>query len=187
MREEEYTEVRLPSNEFDRIEKAVVDLYKKLRLDQVPLDPFVIASKLGFLVKKYSDLPMDTQIYLKNNEREGVSLFDPDIGTFVICYDDNISYSRIRFTIMHEIGHIMLGHREESVLAKRMADYYAAYSLAPSPLIRKFKCEDYLDISNTFDVSQECAYCCFCRYYKWLHQGGNNKPYENELLDLFHK
>ena len=184
---EEYTSVRLQSKVYDRIEKEVVALYKKLHINEIPIKPFKIASQLGFVVKEYSSLSRKVLIELKTKEQEGVSHYDPELGTFVIYYDDTITYSRIRFTIMHEIGHILLGHREESVLAKRMADYFAAYSLAPSPLMDLFNCEDYIDVSDKFDVSPECADNCFDRFTNWTYYGGKIKPYEVELLDLFQK
>ena len=184
--DEEYTLVRLLPKVYDRIEKEVVALYKRLRINAVPIDPFRIAAQLGFIVKKYSILQRHVQIELRTSEREGLSHYDPDIGTFIIYYDDSIPYARIRFTIMHEIGHILLGHREESILAKRMADYFAAYSLAPTPLMGLLKCEDYIDVIDSFDVSPECADICFKRYVNRSYFGGKAKQYEAELLDLFH-
>lgn len=182
---EEYTIVRLPSKVYNKIEKAVVALYKKLNITKVPIKPFVIASQLEFIVKKYSSLPRDVQIELKIREKEGLSHYDPDLGTFVIYYDDSISFARVRFTIMHEIGHILLGHREESELAKKMADYFAAYALAPSPLMDYYECEDYMDVANKFDVSQECADICFQRLTNWSCYSGKMKTYESELIGLF--
>lgn len=182
---EEYTTVRLPSKVYGKIEKAVVALYKKLKIAKVPVNPFTIASQLGYIVKKYSSLPRYVQIELKTREKEGLSHYDPDLGTFVIYYDDSISYARVRFTLMHEIGHILLGHREESVLARKMADYFAAYALAPSPLMGYYECEDYMDVANKFDVSQECADICFQRYSNWSYYSGEIKVYESELISLF--
>lgn len=101
---EEYTTIKLPSKVYKKIENAVVALYKKLKITKVPIDPFMIASQLGYIVKKYSSLPRKVQIELKTREKEGLSHYDPDLGTFVIYYDDSISYARVRFTIMHEIG-----------------------------------------------------------------------------------
>ena len=146
----------------------------------------MIAAQLGFVVKKYTCLQQHILIELRTNEREGLSHYDPELNTFIIYYDDGISRARIRFTIMHEIGHILLGHREESVLAKKMADYFAAYSLAPSPLMSLFKCDDFTDVIDKFDVSPECAYNCFERFTNWFYYSGKIKPYETELIDLFH-
>lgn len=183
--QEEHVPVRLPSKVYDRIENEVVSLYKKLSITEVPIDPIKIAAQLRFIVKQFSILPYATQIELRNQEREGLSHYAPDFGTFIVYYDDSISYARRRFTLMHEIGHILLGHKEESELAKKMADYYAAYALAPSPLIGKYQCEDYMDIANKFDVSQECADICFQRFINWSQYGGSIKRYEIDLLNLF--
>ena len=51
-----------------------------------------------------------------------------------------LRYNRIdnfAFTIMHEIGHIDMGHKHGSQLAEVIANHYAGYALAPSPLIQK--------------------------------------------------
>ncbi len=116
---------------------------------------------------------------------DGFSFIDSENGRRIICYDDSRNEARIRFTIMHEIGHILLQHREESDLARKMADYFAAYSLAPSPLMDHYHCDDYIDVIDTFDVSQDCAFYCFQRFNNWLHYGGGIKPYEKDLLYLF--
>ena len=88
---------------------------------------------------------------------------------------------------MHEIGHIDLGHKGESDLARKMADFYAGYALAPSPLIGRYaNFEENFDIVSTFWVSPECAEICKNRYQNWLQYGGRElKDYEIELINLF--
>ncbi len=182
---DEFDEIHLPRKIYEMIEKKVVSLYCRLNLTQVPIDPFQIANRLGFVVKTFSDLPDEKQAILRELDLDGFSFIDSESRLRIICYDDNRMQVRIRFTIMHEIGHILLGHREESDLAKKMADYFAAYSLAPSPLMNRYRCDDYIDVMDTFDVSQDCAYICFQRFNNWLHYGGSLKRYEMDLLDLF--
>ena len=187
MTEVEFVPVKLPSRVYDNIEKAVVNLFKELKITKVPIDPFDIARRKGYVLRQYSTLPRDLQIRLREKELEAVNYFDPDARTFVICYDDAIQLLRVRFTLMHEIGHITLGHREESELAKKMADYFAAYALAPSPLMGSYNCDDFMDVADTFDISQTCADICFQRFVNWVNYSGDLKMYENELLCLFHK
>ncbi len=87
---------------------------------------------------------------------------------------------------MHEVGHIDLGHKCESDLARKMADYYAGYALAPSPLIEKYASKNSLNISSTFWVSLECADVCALRYQNWKLYGGRYlKDYEIDLINLF--
>lgn len=184
--ENDYLGIRLPARIYDQIEEAVVDLYRELDIFEFPIDPFDIAKRKGYIVVEYSELPSVVRELLREKERDGISHFDPAANTFVIYYDDQQTYTRCRFTIMHEIGHITLGHKEESNLAKKMADYFAGYSLAPSPMIYKYNCEDYLDIAEKFFVSEECADICFQRFDKWLNFGGRYyKDYEKALIKLF--
>ena len=46
-------------------------------------------------------------------------------SVFYIFYDDSMYDRRIRFTIMHEIGHIVLDHTEHSDLAESEANFFA--------------------------------------------------------------
>ena len=184
--DEEVVGLHLPPKEYERIETAVVDLYAKLKVASIPIDPFIIVKRSGWVVKPYSELSHDAVKALRESHNDGCSLFDPKLKRHVIYYDDFNPMVRVRFTIMHEVGHIVLEHKEESDLANHIANYYAAYALAPSPLIGRRKCEDYIDVANAFNVSRDCAALCFERYMKWLRYGGKfYKPYEIMLLDLF--
>lgn len=186
--EPEYIAIRLPSKMYNIIEEKVVSLYKELNITKVPIDPFNIAKQKGFIVKPFSQFNKDLYGILlrdKKDKIDGISHYDPDLKTFVIYYDENQVIQRIRFTIMHEIAHIEMGHKQESELARKIADYYAAYSLAPSPLIWHFKCEDFIDVSTQFDISTQCADYCFSRYTNRANFGGKTKKYEMSLLGLF--
>ena len=183
--ENEYTTVKLPSSLYDEIEQKVVSLYKEFGISSVPIDPFEIASRRGYIVKPFSSFDRAARLIFLKMDLDGTNYFDPDLQTFVICYDDRKGYERIRFTLMHEIGHIDMGHREESELARKVADYYAAYALAPSPIIDLMECEDYMDVSKAFNVSQICADICFQRFTNWERIPVELKPYEKALIGLF--
>ena len=42
-----------------------------------------------------------------------------------IYYNDKKDAGRIRFTILHEIGHFVLGHLQQSDLAESEANFFA--------------------------------------------------------------
>ena len=87
---------------------------------------------------------------------------------------------------MHEIGHIILDHTEESELAESEANFFAKYSIAPPPLIHAAKCEAYLDIAEVFDISIQAAYYSMIYYQKWLQYGPYNyEPFELRMLEIF--
>ena len=185
--ENECTAVKLPPSLYDSIEKKVVSLYKECGISSAPIDPFDIASRRGYIVKPFSSFNREAQSDFLKLDLDGANCYDPDRETFVICYDDSKGRERIRFTLMHEIGHIDMGHREESELARKAADYYAAYALAPSPIIGLKECEDCMDVARVFKVSQTCADICYQRFVNWKRIPAELKPYERALLGLFRK
>ncbi len=87
---------------------------------------------------------------------------------------------------MHEIGHIVLDHTEDSEHVKKEADFFAKFALVPPVLIHRMKLETAEDISDIFGVSYEAAGCALSYYQKWLNYGGHNyKDYEIRMLRLF--
>lgn len=158
-KDQEYlTNLILPRKLYNAIEEKAVSLYFRHSIKSVPLDPFEIAQASGYLLQPYSHLNKEACALLKSKEQNGMSYFDPSLQTHIICYDDEQCVERQRFTVMHEIGHIDMGHKHGSQLAEAMANHYAGYALAPSPLIQKYNCEDFDDISAVFNISVECAY-----------------------------
>ncbi len=183
--ENEYTDVKLPPKLYNEIEQKVVSLYRDLNVTEVPINPFVISEQLGYIVKPFSSFDLSTQNFFSTKELDAINYFNPQLGTFIICYNDLMCYERIRFTLMHEIGHISMEHKQESELARKIADFYAAYSLAPSPIIALKNCTNYLDVAETFGVSPKCAEFCFQRFINWCRVSQKLKPYEKDLIRLF--
>ncbi|MBP5417508.1 MAG: ImmA/IrrE family metallo-endopeptidase [Clostridiales bacterium] len=183
--EEEYTDIKLPKKAYDKIVIAVTKLFVELGIGTYPIDPFEIIKRKGYILRTYSKLSVQKQRALKAKDLDATSFYDPSLKAIVIYFDETQPIERIRFTLMHEVGHIVLGHKEESDLAKKMADYFAAYSLAPFPIILKFHCEDYLEVASIFGISSECAYYTFNRYRKWYEFGGRTKDHEKTLIALF--
>lgn len=183
--DEDLRMIKLPQKTYEFIELSVASLFSELEITKYPIDPFDIIGRKGYVLFKYADLSLKKRLALRSQGRDAISFYNPNTGRFEIYYDSSQSWERIRFTLMHEVGHIVLGHKEESDLAKKMADAFAAYALAPSPIIMKFKCEDYIDIMNTFSVSEPCARIIIDRYNNWFMYGGSLKEYEKILISLF--
>lgn len=177
----------LTKKKYAHIEKKVVDLYIELTLNKHPLNPFSIAKSCGYIVLPYSSLHNEAVDLLREKEMDGFSFFNQKECLHYIYYDDSEVIARQYFTIMHEIGHIRLEHKEDSALADKEADYFAAYSLVPSPLMEIYWCEDFIDVMALFGVSEPCAVRCFDRFIKWELYSGRLKDYEKQLLNLFEK
>ena len=184
----------LPKKLYDRIEEDVVKLHVELELS-IPVKPSEVAKRLGYIVHKYSEIFSEENDLLElrsgndGNRRDGLSYYDPSEQTYIIWVNDidTMYEEHDEFTIMHEIGHIRMGHRGDSQLAEMVANYYAAYALVPSPLPSMYKCSSFIDIANVFEVSADCASNCARRCENWALYSGAYKQYENELREYYKK
>ena len=175
--------VLLPAKLYDKIESDVADLFMDLNIREYPVDPMQIALDLGYDLVPFTQMPKEVKRELIFKDIDGISHYDPERKKFVIYYRPNGMKERLRFTIGHEIGHIRMKHRHESELARRIADYYAAYLLAPTPWIAHAGSEDYTDVARTFFLSDPCAMICFERYERWSRIP-ITKDYEKSLIWL---
>lgn len=173
----------LPSSLYNKIEKDISNLYIQLNIGKYPINPMDIATALGYELITFSKMNSEAKKMLISKDVDGISYYNPVKEKYVIYYRPNAKKERLRFTIAHEIGHIRMGHKCESELARRVANYYAAYLLAPTPWIAHADCDDYTDVVNKFFVSEQCAIICFNRYENW-HNYSFIKSYEKALMAL---
>lgn len=117
----------------------------------------------------YSAYPERVQQLMRKKSLDGFSA-EKEEGEWYIFYndDDEHDYGRINNTIMHEIGHIVLDHSEDSELAEKEVKFFAKYALAPPALIHKLKLKDAQDIADIFKISYEAARYAL-NYYNETH------------------
>lgn len=179
----------LPKIVYDKIEEDVVNLYIELELD-IPLIPKQVLERLNYEIHYFSEIVNETELAVlinsKDSQRDGLSFYNPNKKTYEIWINNFASdyEPRLGFTIMHEIGHIRLGHKGSSKLAEMEANYYAAYALVPSPLPHWMKFDSYIEIAQNFNVSFDSAYYSSSRIENWLYYG-KPKSYEKRFHEYY--
>ncbi|MFV0502542.1 MAG: ImmA/IrrE family metallo-endopeptidase [Lachnospirales bacterium] len=138
----------------------------------MPVNGFELATKMCIKVIPYLTIPEHKRWLLLKKSEDGFSV-EKDIGEWYIYYNDEKDYGRINNTIMHEIGHIVLDHIEDSELAEKEVKFFAKYTLVPSVLVHKLKLDNPMDISDIFAVSFEAACYAYSHYKKWLKYGSS--------------
>ena len=177
--------ITLSSARLEEIKENAVNMYEKYNISCIPISAFEIATKMGVTVVPYSAYSFEKQILMLKESEDGFVVEKTD-GSFFIFYNDKKSYGRINNTIMHEIGHIILQHTEDSELADKEVKFFAKYALAPPVLIHKLGYKNALTISDAFDISYEAAKYALIYYQKWLQYGGQDyTSYELKTLKLF--
>jgi len=138
---------------YEKIMDSVRSFFIKENISSFPIDPFEIIRKNKWGLMTYSEIAEDTGLSIEMvvkgcQSEDGYIIRDND--NYCIAYNDTITTpGRIRFTLMHEIGHIYLNHlvdfnetmlkrsrltRSKYEILEREAHAFARNSLAPAIL-----------------------------------------------------
>lgn len=131
-------------------EKEVLDTYKQCHITKLPLDCFKVIEGIGYKIETYSGFAKskDELVFFRKVSPDAFTYFDNKI----ILYNETLYHRRIRFTLMHEVGHIVLDTYNEDE-----ADTFASEILAPLPVVARYGYFDVDDICRRFDVSVAMA------------------------------
>lgn len=158
---------------YEEIKETVAKTLHLGKITKLPICPYTLADSLGIEMVAYSSL----------SEKKRKACFEFSDEGFIldntIYYNDFMYEKRTRFTLMHEIGHIMLNHRIESDITEKEANFFAKYILAPPILIyahdRTFDMDEY-KIKKIFHVSDEISGYIYDYYKKWITQLNGSVP-----------
>ncbi len=175
---------KLSNERYEEIKETIVEMFEAYHVSCVPISGFEIATRMGIKAVPYSAFDERIKALMMKESEDGFTKING--GTYTIYYNDSKQYGRINHTIMHEIGHIVLGHLEESELAEAEARFFAKYALAPPPLIHKLKLTSPSEIARIFEISYEAACYAYDYYQKWVSYGDKEyTTYEIKTLALF--
>lgn len=141
----------LPEFSVGFIRKLARNLVKKCKIISPPI--------------KISDI---FKVVDKKIEVKGIDLGTDDgfsVGGSIINYNSTSSVLRQRFTVAHELGHILLGHNSSfrnininsTETNEKSANIFAAELLVPLPIVKKENLilESLTSISSKYQVSKD--------------------------------
>ena len=175
---------KLPDFMYEEIKDKISRLLNKYNVRNIPVNVFALARKLDIKLVKFSDLTdyeiQSLAIFGVTEDTAGFYALVEKNGrkAHYIYYNDKLELGRVRFTILHEIGHIVLDHIEQSDLAEAEANFFAKYLIAPPILVDKIKPIDYTEIKAAFLLSTTCAWNSFDYYQSWKRHHSKVKNYE---------
>lgn len=158
------------------IQERILSFYRTFSIQSFPIDCFSVVEQLGFQVKCYSELSSKKASACKALSPDACILDD------ILYYENMCPKKRMRFTIMHEIGHIVLESASE-----QDANIFASHSLAPRMAIHYSGCKNAADVSRYFGLSEEAADYAFNDYRCW-HRTAVYKmsPIDKKVYEYFY-
>lgn len=179
--------MRLENAQYEEIKHTVIDTFLEYGIKCIPISAFEMAVKMGLRVIPYSALNDEQREASMQFSEDGYSVETLD-NEWLIYYNDFCqNYGRINQTIMHEIGHYIMGHIAGTPEEEAEAKFFAKYALAPPPLIHTMLKPITQDaIEEIFCISHEAAKYAFLYYENWLKYGERDyTEYEVKMLELF--
>lgn len=179
--------MRLSNTRYEQIKGIVAALFLRYQINCIPVDSWLLAKRMNIQLTAFSELSNEQLQAAHLLCNGGIKYRVVDINNNSIqhiLYDDTVNKGRQRFTILHELGHIVLNHKQESTLADAEADFFAKYAIAPPMLVHMLHPFDYLEIASAFGLSRTCAFNAMNYYNKWLNVQ-TKESYEYTLTSLF--
>jgi len=151
------------NEDYQKMDKDAIQLLIDYEFLEFPIDVFAIAKdKLHAKLIKFSELEVFQQTLLRSNEKtkDGLTIFKKNINVGYDCliiYNDKVSLKRQRFTIAHEIKHIIYKEINPDQDDEITADHFARVLLLPPCLLIALKNKNPSHIVKLCDVSEPCV------------------------------
>lgn len=193
---------------FEYVTQTAYKFLLECGYSRFPISPYDVLDELKDYVvclpwsKAKVVMKTEDPFHMRQLQAEGRTIRMRETGMYYIVYDDvTISSSdRIAWTIMHEIGHIILGHLVEfketdlnrgGMTSKQYgvleveAHYFAAEFLMPTAILKYFKGITVDEIALLFGVSDKAA----GKKYKRVFESDYlpNGEYDKQVIRNFYK
>ena len=189
------------------INNLVLKLYSQLPRIKYPLDLNEVLSLIPncklMSYQKFADINHCSvnDVIALCQSKSGCTHYDVETNRYLILVNlaETSNYGRRRWTIAHEIGHIVCGHHILSAVDKIAensfaqinnqdyeieADYFAVTLLSPLPLFKVFEMQSVRDIQNTFGLSAEASDIRLKEYKIWL-RNHRKTAWENDIVNMY--
>ncbi len=171
---------------YDEIRSTVADLIEDWGISVYPFSVWELVRRMGIRTIRYSELPEWLRIEVELYWPDAITIYPPDFNPArtVIFYNDRFDREHIRFTVAHELAHLVLMHPDTGEdVYEHEADIFANYLLAPAPLVLRDSKLDVETIHNDFQVSYGCARSVKDRAEKRRAYGSRSlAEYETRIL-----
>lgn len=162
--------------DLQEIKQHVLLVYNNCQVKSFPISCTSILKHFHTKLYPYS--------YIKSTNEELYHIcqkYSNDAFTFqgIICYNDSMPKERIRFSLMHELGHAMLSTENET-----LANQFASQILIPRSILIYSSLTDIVSVSKLFCVSKEAASYALLDVRK--HTTAHRTDIDTKILEHFY-
>ena len=152
-------------NHYD-IQKRILDVFAECSVFSFPVDCTSLLEHYGYTLHTYQELGRKNKALYEMCISYSEEAFRGGAHR-IIAYNQDKSPLRIRFSLAHELGHHILGHKNETRHNEIEANFFAGNLLAPRMAIYYARCQNARDVSFIFQISEEAAQIAYEDYLRW--------------------
>ena len=158
--------MKLANQRYEEIKRIIAEFLEDYDVKEIPINVFDLAKKMRIQVIYATDLvrihPNKLDEYFIYSFPHSYFYYNPSTQKFLVYIDDiSCRENRQKFSLAHEIMHIILGHTDQNELNETEANFGATYLLAPTSLallwVDKGLLLNPIIIKDVFDVSAPLA------------------------------
>ena len=171
----------------NQIRKVAANALITCNIHSFPIDCFAILKQYGFRVYSYLELQK------KKPELYNLCIsYSQDAFCInslnLIAYNSQKSANRIRFSLMHELGHHLLRHRNDLPSNEDEANYFASNILAPRIAMYYAHLKSVNEVGQFFNLSSSAAYYAAQDFSEWCQDVRRNgmHSYDKDLYQHFY-
>lgn len=154
--------------QYNKHVRLTLEVLRDYGFFRFPLDVFALAKKIGMNLIPYSSLTSGQRdvLYDKLEFGSGFTIIRRNNGhTVYDTYydDDEVQITRQRFTVAHEIKHVVAGDFNKKELTNNdeaLADFFARSLLAPQSIVIWDHLESPEEYVKRFNISRQSAKFC---------------------------
>lgn len=150
----------------NKILESTIKVFQECKVKSFPIDCFELLKHYNYRIYTYDELK-DKNIDLYEMCIDYSYDAFCDRVSRIIAYNSQMPKGRVRFSLMHELGHHILKHSASNQQAEKEANMFASYILAPRMAIHYAKCKNANDVHRTFGLSFEASEFAFADYRRW--------------------
>lgn len=156
----------------------ILEVYKKCNIREFPINCEEILETYDYRIRTYDEILQQLPEAAHLAKAFSNDSF-ADTKNRLVLYNGNVNKYRARFSQMHELGHIILGHVGHSQKNEDDANTFASNILAPRVAISHFGCTTADEIHAKFGISYAAANIALSDYKKWKQ--GNKSKEDSDL------
>ena len=177
---------------YPELKRSVVETFSKLGYIRLPVNPSELFETFGIQCIAFQSAYDSSTI-------DGLSglLLCPSGLSFTISNNGNDcqyvacnlqeSSGRVRFTKLHEMGHTVRNHLQDSETAEIEANFWAKYAIAPPVLVEELGVTTQEEVVKYFGTSMECASNILKYHDNWRRYRKNDRLIDDEILNLYRR